>query len=157
MFIMIASRIGIDKMNKVYIPHIKHILKSKFCTGIIGGKPRASLYFIGYQDDNIIYLDPHIVQASIQHEQSVEAADIESYHCRVPLKMPIASIDPSLAIGFFFKTKQDFFDFLKWHKEFEDDGNASIFSIAYKSPDYVNCPQQPPEEGKHDLLTFVNI
>jgi len=156
LFIMIPSRIGIEKMNRVYVPHIKHILESKFSVGIIGGKPRASLYFIGYQDDQIIYLDPHIVQPSVRHDQNVEPCDIESYHCKVPLKMPILNIDPSLAIGFFFKTKQDFFDFVVWHKQFEDEGHPTIFSIANKSPYYVNNkPQQ--EDDSHFDVSFVNV
>jgi len=144
MFIMIPSRLGIEKVNRVYIPHIKYILKSKFSVGIIGGKPRASLYFIGVQDDYIIYLDPHIVQPSIRLDHYV-LHDLETYHCRVPLKMPIVNIDPSIAIGFFIKTKHDLDDFIKWHKKFEDEGNATIFSIACITPNYVNNKYQPQQ------------
>lgn len=33
------------------------------CIGIVGGRPSSSLYFIGFQEENIVYLDPHHVQA----------------------------------------------------------------------------------------------
>lgn len=41
---------------------LKQILEWKQSVGIIGGHHSSSLYFIGYQDDNLIYLDPHTIQ-----------------------------------------------------------------------------------------------
>lgn len=57
---------------------MKHVLRSKYTVGIVGGKPKSSLYFMGYQgrgyiflltiDDNVIYLDPHHVQSSVAYD-----------------------------------------------------------------------------------------
>jgi hypothetical protein len=37
----------------------------KTSLGIIGGVPNKGLYFVGSCDDNLIYLDPHLVQTPV--------------------------------------------------------------------------------------------
>lgn len=64
--------------------------------GIVGGRPSSSLYFLGYQADNLLYLDPHDPQAT-----GALPTVAPTYFCHTPRAMPIASIDPSLAIGFY--------------------------------------------------------
>jgi cysteine protease ATG4 len=36
----------------------------KYFRGIIGGKPKKALYFVGRKDDEYVYLDPHYVQTA---------------------------------------------------------------------------------------------
>ena len=37
--------------------------------GAMGGKPDMALYFVGMQRDELIFLDPHLVQESVKHEE----------------------------------------------------------------------------------------
>jgi cysteine protease ATG4 len=46
----------------VYKNSLCKIFKSPYSIGIIGGKPNSSYYFVGFQDDELVYLDPHKVQ-----------------------------------------------------------------------------------------------
>eukprot|EP01125_Pyxidicula_operculata_P004912 TRINITY_DN1818_c0_g1_i5.p1 TRINITY_DN1818_c0_g1~~TRINITY_DN1818_c0_g1_i5.p1 ORF type:complete len:397 (-),score=98.07 TRINITY_DN1818_c0_g1_i5:20-1210(-) len=135
--ILVSTRIGLDKPNKIYFEHIRFLLSSRYCVGIVGGKPRASLYFIGIQGHDIIYLDPHFVQPSIPEDKPLNGDGLKTYHCKVPLKMPIDSIDPSLAVGILCRTEADFWDFRRTHTEFEQE-NAVMFSIVKDTPSYVN-------------------
>jgi len=147
-FILVASRIGLDKLNRVYIQHLQHILRSPYCVGIIGGKPRESVYFIGYQDQHIIYLDPHFVQPFVLHSEGTTQREIQTYQCKVPLKMPMVDIDPSIAVGFFFSSRSDFDLFVKDQEIFASK-HTSIFTVEKNEPDYVQS-----EEAE---FKFINL
>ena len=54
--ILIPLRLGGEKFNSIYTNCIKKLFKSPHCIGIIGGKPKHSLYFVGVHDDKLIYL-----------------------------------------------------------------------------------------------------
>lgn len=60
--IVIPLRLGVDKLNNIYVEDIKYVFHIPQCVGILGGRPRAAFYFVAYQDDSLLYLDPHILQ-----------------------------------------------------------------------------------------------
>lgn len=79
------------------------------------GRPAHSLYFVGVQDQNLFYLDPHTVQEAASDETCLasdfpKAEEIEKYHCSSVKHILTNNIDPSLAIGFYCRTVKDFVD-----------------------------------------------
>jgi cysteine protease ATG4 len=48
----------------------------------LGGKPGASTYIVGVQEDKGFYLDPHDVQQVVTVKKENQDVDTSSYHCK---------------------------------------------------------------------------
>ncbi|XP_017067790.2 cysteine protease ATG4D isoform X1 [Drosophila eugracilis] len=109
--VLIPLRLGSDKLNPVYAHCLKLLLSTEHCLGIIGGKPKHSLYFVGFQEDRLIHLDPHYCQEMVDVNQ--ENFSLQTFHCKSPRKLKASKMDPSCCIGFYCATKSDFDSFME--------------------------------------------
>uniref|UniRef100_A0A8C1GW79 Cysteine protease n=1 Tax=Cyprinus carpio TaxID=7962 RepID=A0A8C1GW79_CYPCA len=100
-------------------------------------KPNLAYYFIGFIDDELIYLDPHTTQQAVDTE-SGSAVDDQSYHCqRTPHRMKITSLDPSVALGFFCKSEEDFDSWCDLvQQELLKKRNLRMFELVEKHPSH---------------------
>uniref|UniRef100_UPI00398E5DEE cysteine protease ATG4B isoform X3 n=1 Tax=Pristiophorus japonicus TaxID=55135 RepID=UPI00398E5DEE len=111
--LLIPLRLGLSEINEAYIKTLKRCFMLPQSLGVIGGKPNSAHYFIGYVEDELIYLDPHTTQPVVETLDDFTTPD-ESFHCQhPPCRMNICDLDPSIAVGFFCSTEEDFNDWCK--------------------------------------------
>ncbi|TMS34881.1 hypothetical protein L596_002385 [Steinernema carpocapsae] len=112
--VVVSVRLGAFKVNTCYEKHVRNLLSLKNSLGILGGRPRHSLYFVGFYDQSLIYLDPHVAHPykPLCFSTAEEVLDgtnrWKSYHCRMASKMSISEIDPSCAIAFLIRSEAEF-------------------------------------------------
>lgn len=130
--IVIPCRPGINTIEESYIPVLKSFLSSPLSLGIIGGKPNLSLYFIGFQKDDLILLDPHQVQPT-PPENDI-ASYYGTYHCRTPYKLPLNQVDPSMAIAFLCCKRKELEEFYTLAETVYQQTGESLFEVVDSRP-----------------------
>jgi cysteine protease ATG4 len=71
---------------------------------------------MGYQGENLIYMDPHFLRPSISikdlHSYKKEVfgvnKDLFSYHCETVRYLKITQMDPSMVVGFYIRDEEAF-------------------------------------------------
>lgn len=150
--LLVPLVLGLEELNPRYIPSLRGTFTFPQSVGIMGGKPGVSTYIIGVQDENAIYLDPHQVQPVVNlRRDELEVVDSDatsSYHCDVIRHIPLDSIDPSLAIGFYCRDRDDFDDFcFRASKLAEESNGAPLFTVTAETH---NLPK--PVSHSDDVL-----
>ena len=119
--VFIPLRLGVDRLNPAYLPSLLSTFQYPQTIGLMGGKPRTSFYFVGVQDDRLLYLDPHTVQPALPHSSHLlRAAEVDSFHTSRVSSMAATAIDPSLAIGFYLRTWEDWVQLAEQAKRMEE-------------------------------------
>ncbi|XP_047544591.1 cysteine protease ATG4B [Vanessa atalanta] len=111
LLLIVPLRLGLSEINPVYIDGLKICFQSPQSVGVIGGKPNQALYLIGCVGDEVVYLDPHTTQRSglVENKITDEQKEMDcTYHCKYASRIPMLSMDPSVAVCFLCRTKRDF-------------------------------------------------
>ncbi|XP_075386453.1 cysteine protease ATG4B isoform X1 [Tenrec ecaudatus] len=139
--LLIPLRLGLSDINEAYVGTLKHCFRMSQSLGVIGGKPNSAHYFIGYVGEELIYLDPHTTQPAVELTGTYSIPD-ESFHCpHPPCRMGIAELDPSIAVGFFCKTEEDFDDWCQQVKKLSLlPGALPMFELVEQQPSHLACP-----------------
>ncbi|XP_001356996.1 cysteine protease ATG4B [Drosophila pseudoobscura] len=134
LLLIIPLRLGISDINPIYIPALKRCLELDSSCGMIGGRPNQALYFLGYVEDEVLYLDPHTTQRTGvvgQKTSSGEQEHDETYHQKHAARLSFSAMDPSLAVCFLCKTSDSFQQLLeKLRQEVLGMCSPALFEIS---------------------------
>ncbi|KAL0083106.1 hypothetical protein F4703DRAFT_1095013 [Phycomyces blakesleeanus] len=135
--LLVALRLGIDSLHPTYHAALKACFELPCFVGIAGGRPNSSLYFIGLQGDELIYLDPHFSRPALETKNVSEYSekDLSTYHCPIPRKIHITQVDPSMLLGFYCQTQEDFDIFCSQISEISKHCTP-IFTVEQRAPEY---------------------
>ncbi|PIN97236.1 hypothetical protein AB205_0195260 [Aquarana catesbeiana] len=91
--------------------------------------------------DELIYLDPHTTQLSVEPSDSGDIID-DSFHCQhPPCRMHMSEIDPSIAVGFFCNSEEDFDDWCqRIRKLYLTNGALPMFEVVDQLPIHLSNP-----------------
>ncbi|XP_063771907.1 cysteine protease ATG4B isoform X4 [Pseudophryne corroboree] len=139
--LLIPLRLGLSEINEAYIETLKHCFMLPQSLGVIGGRPNSAHYFIGYVGDELIYLDPHTTQPAVESSDSGHLPD-DSFHCQhPPCRMHVSEIDPSIAVGFFCSSEQDFDNWCQHIRKISLTGGAlPMFEVVDQLPLHLYNP-----------------
>ncbi|KAM4694596.1 cysteine protease ATG4B isoform 1-T1 [Discoglossus pictus] len=139
--LLIPLRLGLSEINEAYIETLKHCFMLPQSLGVIGGRPNSAHYFIGYVGEELIYLDPHTTQPAVEPSDCSFIAD-ESFHCQhPPCRMHVSEIDPSIAVGFFCSSEEDFEDWCQNIKKLSlSRGALPMFEVVEQLPLHLSNP-----------------
>lgn len=156
--LLVPLVLGLDKVNPRYVPLLRATFTFPQSLGILGGKPGVSTYMVGVQDEKAFYLDPHEVQPVVNIKKDDLEADTSSYHCNVTRHMPLESIDPSLAIGFYCRDKDDFDNFCSRASKLAEESNgAPLFTVTQSRKCDINSGGgQGQVDDSYDMLHASN-
>ncbi|KAL5004676.1 hypothetical protein ScPMuIL_018132 [Solemya velum] len=141
LLLVIPLRLGLTEINSVYVDGLKSCLSFPQTVGIIGGKPNHAHWFIGYIGDQLIYLDPHTQQMTVDLDDP--SVSDESFHCYYPCRMSVYDLDPSIAVGFYCGTEEEFDDLCVTIQKFIIKSSRTPMFELYKE----RPPHWPPFEA----------
>lgn len=121
---------------KYHIPLLR-IFQISQLVGILSGTPSSSLFLIGYQNNQILFLDPHYTQPSYHNESinnlhkyiSVTLDRIYSVH--------ISCLDASLALGFYCSNYKEILHFFLQILSLRQSQEVALLDIALLRPSYM--------------------
>ncbi|KAF7258115.1 hypothetical protein EG68_04732 [Paragonimus skrjabini miyazakii] len=111
--LLIPLMLGTSKhIDRSFITMICGLFADPCCIGLIGGRPKHSVYVAGSVARELVYLDPHYTQPVVSDISRVDFC-VKSWHCTVPKTMDAAKLDPSCAVGFYCRSRCELSDLLE--------------------------------------------
>lgn len=127
--LVVPVMLGTDKMNPDYVPAVLKTFELPCTMGIVGGRPKHSLYFVGAQNDTVFYLDPHTVQSAYISDET------GGNTCGARGNLAAAELDPSMLLCFLLAKRADLEDFERAFTEVINKlSEYPMFSIVQPKP-----------------------
>ena len=127
--IFISIRLGLESISSEYYPAIKKLFECKEFIGFIGGKVNSASYFIGYINNDLLFIDPHYNQKSVN---DLETEGISSYINKTIYKLPLTNLQTALTLCFLCRDMEEYINFLRFCKIVSNDSVSAFYISGIK-------------------------
>lgn len=162
LLLLIPLRLGLKSFNNEYVETVSHTFSLPQSVGVLGGRPRGARWFYGALSDGskIFGLDPHTVQAAPKRRAAVmngqpasvvELSDeyLRSVHTTHPEAFSLSKMDPSIALGFYCRDRNDLDDLFS---------SLNAWKVSHpKAPDLFTVAEHMPNYSTNPLAASVVI
>ena len=129
LLLAVPLRLGVTAVEPAYYAPLTALFRARHCVGIVGGEPHSSLYFFAAQGQDLYFLNPHVVQRALAPPVPPDALDLASYRATTVRRTHCSTLDPSLALGFYFRDEPDFDAFLAEYRA-DTLGTSTLFAVV---------------------------
>ncbi len=97
------------------------------------------LFILTFEENDLIYLDPHISRPSVGEALTAEAT--ETYRGDSVKRMPITAIDPCFVAAFLLQSEADYITFVSFINDLKDPSGFALVSIndGPRDVELVDC------------------
>jgi hypothetical protein len=104
--VVIPLMAGVDRVNQSNAEQILKTFEMPSSMGIVGGRPKHSLYFFAAQLDTLFFFDPHIVLSAY-----VSAETLGTLPQGGLSSIPVVDLDPCMLMCFCIKSREELSNF----------------------------------------------
>ena len=150
--IFVSVRLGVDTIQNDYFDSIKKLFECKQFLGFMGGKINSASYFFGYSGEDLLFLDPHYNQESIN---DLDEQNLMTYIDKIVYKLPFKSLQCAFTIGFLFRDLKEFRELYIFFKLFMME-KLPCFHVQMKQNKKTNdiSPEEIEQNINNELDDF---
>lgn len=146
--ITVPLMLGLGQVNTEYYEAVKFFLRLPQSAGIIGGRPKSALYLVGYQGDNLIFLDPHYVQKTCGSDTSSP-----TFTCTRANLLRFRDAESSMSVAFFVENLASYESLCRAIIENEEI-TRRVMSVQARTPGYLLGEDLPAMQTEQDFIVI---
>jgi cysteine protease ATG4 len=136
--------LGPNELNPEYFEVVKCLLGIRESVGIIGGRPRSALYFVGSQDNSLVFLDPHNVQPACTSDSDL-LSSLRTFMSQTARLLPLKSVQSSMSAGFYLSSEESLESFAR-SVEYMKDSLKRVVTVQHLTPEYLQASEDTQDD-----------
>lgn len=143
LLLLMPLKLGMRVVNSEYYREVQDVLENKFSVGMLGGRPKHAIYFVGHRNGLLLGLDPHSTLPNTSLAEPFPSADFMTQTQVSELQMlDMTLLDPSVSLAFYFRNREEFLSFCEMTRMQADrktqDGRRPLYCVQQHKPAYVD-------------------
>jgi len=143
--------LGLGQVNTEYYEAVKFFLRLPQSAGIIGGRPKSALYFVGYQGDSLVFLDPHYVQKTCGSDWTSP-----TYTCSRANLLRLRDAESSMSVAFYVESLGSYESLCTAILQAEE-LTRKVMSVQPRTPGYLLGEDLPVQHEDRDFIVIDRI